>query len=212
MSFYNGLIKVARGPIKLLFRIKIKGRENLPPKEDGFLICANHTSLTDVFVLAASVNRQIYFMAKAELFKIPVLSPLIRALGAFPVNRGGADVSSIKRTVSLITDGKTVGIFPQGTRHIGEDPRQTEVRHGVGLISYRAKCGIIPVFIKTKRRQVKLFRRTEVLIGKPIPYEELGFSDGGMHEYKAAAEYAFDKICTIGETAYAEEAEKNKKD
>ena len=68
-----------------------------------------------------------------------------------------------------IEDGDTVGVFPQGTRHPGKNPRETEVKHGVGLISYRAKCGVIPVFVKTKKRQVKYYPdEYKYKIGKSI--------------------------------------------
>ena len=194
---YNLLVR----PVKVLFGLRVRGLENLPEAGKGYLICANHTSLNDVFIMEAAMDRQVKFMAKKELFKIPVVRSFITACGAFPVDRGGADVESIKNTIGLLEQGDTVGVFPQGTRHPGENPRETEAKHGVGLIAYRAKCGVIPAFIKTKKRQVRLFGKTEFIIGKPIEYEELGFSDGGMKEYRAAADLIFDKICTLGEEA-----------
>lgn len=201
MDSYKVFYGLLAGPVRGVFRIKVTGRENLPKDGRGYLLCSNHTSLLDVFIIEASVDRQVKFMAKKELFSVPLLRRIIRACGAFPVNRGGADVESIKNTVRLIEDGDTVGVFPQGTRHPGKNPRDTEVKHGVGLISYRAKCGVIPVFVKTKKRQVKFFRKTEIIIGKPIGYEDLGFENGGMNEYKAAADRIFDTICTLGENA-----------
>lgn len=195
MGVYQFWYKLLARPLRALYRIKITGLENLPEKGCGYLLCSNHTSLSDVFVIEASLDRQVKFMAKKELFKIPVLKSIITSLGAFPVDRGGADVESIKRTIAMIENGDTVGIFPQGTRHQGEDPRETEVKHGVGLIAYRAKCGVIPVLIRTKKWQVKLFRKTEFIIRKPIEYSELGFSDGGIKEYNAAAEKIFSAIC-----------------
>lgn len=201
MNAYKFYYKLLAGPVRCFFRLKVTGRENLPKDGKGYLLCSNHTSLLDVFIIEASVDRQVKFMAKKELFSVPVLKHIISACGAFPVNRGGADVESIKKTVHLIEGGDTVGVFPQGTRHPGEPPRDTEAKHGVGLISYRAKCGVIPVFVKTKKRQVKFFRKTEIIIGRPIPYEELGFTEGGMNEYKSAAARIFDAICTLGENA-----------
>ncbi len=199
MNTYKIVYGILVWPVRVLFRLKVRGLENLPKKGKGYLICANHTSLNDVFIMEAAMDRQVKFMAKKELFRIPVVRSFISACGAFPVNRGGADVESIKKTIGLLEQGDTVGIFPQGTRHPGEDPRETEVKHGVGLIAYRAKCGVIPAFIKTKKRQVRPFGRTEFIIGKPIEYDELGFSEGGIKEYRAAADLIFDRICTLGE-------------
>lgn len=206
MSAYKNLYRILVHPIRAMFRIKVYGTENIP-ENGGYLICSNHTSLWDVFVIAVSLERQVMYMAKKELFSVPLLGKIISALGAYPVNRGAADISAIKKTVSLLKDENIVGVFPQGTRHPGENPRDTEVRHGVGLISYRAECGAIPVYIKTKNNQVRPFRRAELFIGKPIEYQSFGFKDGGMKEYTDAAEMIFDRICTIGEASQGESSE-----
>ncbi len=201
MSAYSKFHKILKGPVKLVFGLKVHGVENLPEDEAGYLVCANHTSLLDVFLIAVAIEkRQVMFMAKAELFKIPVLKSIIKSLGAFPVNRGGADLASVKRTIGLLKEGNLVGIFPQGTRQRHVDPRTTEVKHGVGMFSYRAGTGVIPIFIKTKDNHVRLFKKTDLYIGESIKNEELGFEGGGMEEYTAAAEKIFDRICTIGET------------
>lgn len=205
MSAYSKVYKILARPIRAIFRLRAHGTEKIP-KSGGYLICANHTSLWDVFIIAVSLRRPVMFMAKKELFSVPLLGRIITALGAYPVNRGGADVGAIKKTVALLEKGEIVGIFPQGTRHPGEEPRDTEVKHGVGLISYRAKCGVIPAYIKTKKNHVRPFRRAEIFIGEPMEYENLGFADGGMKEYTAAAEMIFDRICTVGEASQGDSA------
>lgn len=198
MSFYSGIYKVLARPVRAIFKCRVEGIENMPA-EGGAILCANHTGLLDVVVMSAALNRQIRYMAKKELFKIPLLSRLIRALGAFPVDRGGADVKAIRNTISMIEGGEIVGIFPQGTRCPGVDPRTTEVKNGVGMIAYRAKSNVVPVYIKTKNNKTRLFTKTTIIVGKPIEYEELGYEKGGNAEYKAASELIFDRICTLGE-------------
>ncbi len=135
-------------------------------------------------------------MAKKELFKTP-LSPLIKALGAYPVDRGGADVGSIKKTIELIKEGELVGIFPQGHRQGGRDPRQTEVKAGVGMIAYRSAAAVLPVFVENSRMKTGMFRKNHVTFGKCISFEELGFTSGGQTEYMNASRIIFDKICEI---------------
>ncbi len=198
MSFYSGIYKVLARPVRWLFKCEAENTENLP-EEGGAILCANHTSLLDVIIMSAVLNRQIRYMAKKELFKVPLLSQLISALGAFPVDRGGADVAAIRKTISMVEGGELVGIFPQGTRHPGVDPRTTEVKNGVGMIAYRAKSSVVPVYIKTKNNRTMLFRKTKIIVGEPISYEELGYEKGGNAEYKAASELIFDRICTLGE-------------
>lgn len=200
MSFYNNVYKIFAKPFRLMFGLHIHGEENLP-EEGGWLVCANHTSALDVIIVSLATRRQVMYMANAELFRVPVVRKLLSSLGAYPVHRGGADVTSIKKAISYLEEGDLVGIFPQGTRRPKVDPRTTPVKHGVGLISYRAKRGVIPMYIKTKNNHVRFFKRTDLYIGAPIEYGELGFTDGGMKEYNAAAELVFDRICTIGETA-----------
>lgn len=211
MRFYDFIYKMFHRPVTALFRVTETGAENVPD-EGGYLLCSNHTSLTDVMVIPAMLKvRRPKFMAKKELFKIPLLKQLITALGAFPVDRGGADVGAIKKAISLIGQGEIVSMFPQGHRFSGVDARGTTVHHGCGLIAYRAKCPVIPVYIKTKAKQVKPFRRTEVIFGKPIMPEEFAFTEGGSEEYKRAAALIFDRICDLGEpeTALSAPAEKS---
>ena len=198
MKFYEAIYKIFARPVRALYRVRVIGAENLPA-EGGCLLCSNHTSMRDVVVLAAALPRQPRYMAKKELFKIPLLSQLIRALGAFPVDRGGADVSSIKKSIAMIEGGEVVSLFPQGHRVKGRCARGTPIKNGAGLIAYRSGACVVPAYIKTKAYRVKPFRRTEIIIGKPIANSDLGFVSGGTAEYSAAAHMIFDAICDLGE-------------
>ena len=204
MSFYSGAKKVVSPLVKLLFRIKVKGLENVPA-EGGYLVCPNHTSMLDVVALGAAFNRLLNFMAKKELFKFKPFGALIRKLGAFPVDRGGADVRAIRKAISVVGSGELVNIFPQGGRRKKIDPSKTSVRGGVGMISYHAKCGAIPVFIKSKNNHLHMFGKTEIIIGKPIAYEELGFENGGLREYEKASMKVFAAACSLGGYEYPDE-------
>lgn len=195
MSFFGFIYKVFHRPIKALWKVSAEGIENIP--ETGCILICNHTSFSDVLVLEAASSRQIFFMGKAELFKIPLLKQLIIALGAFPVNRGGADITSIKRTISEIQSGKVVGIFPQGTRQPFVDPRETDVKGGVGMIAYRAKADILPVFIDGEAGRTKIFRKTKVTFGKLIKYDRIPFEIDGKKDYEGATRYVFAKACEL---------------
>ncbi|MBQ7670884.1 MAG: 1-acyl-sn-glycerol-3-phosphate acyltransferase [Clostridia bacterium] len=201
MIFYRVAKFICAPFVRLIFRVKITGKENFP-KEGGYLVCPNHTSLADVVVLAASFKRLLMFMAKKELFKSKIFGWLIRKLGAFPVDRGGADVGAIKNAISLIEQGQLVNIFPQGTRRSGVDPSTTRIKSGVGMIACHTKCGVIPVFIKAKDNHLKAFRRNELIIGKPIEYEEFGFSGDGKEDYDRAARMIFSRVCELGGYEY----------
>jgi 1-acyl-sn-glycerol-3-phosphate acyltransferase len=147
-------------------------------------------------------------MAKKELFKVPVLAPLIRLLGAFPIDRGGSDVGAIKSAVSLVSSGKVLGIFPQGHRYPCVDPRETKTKSGAALIATRAEADIIPAYIVRKNNKFKLFRKTYVIIGERIPFSELNYNKEADGEYARITSFVFDKICTLGEEFEAEQKAK----
>lgn len=202
MIFYKIIRAIFKYPLKLIFGIRVTGRENVPA-DGGFLVCANHTSMADVILVALAMKYQPRFMAKKEALSVPVVGAFLRSLGAFSVDRGGADVGAVKKAISIIEDGGVVSIFPQGHRYPKVAARSTPVRHGAGLISYRAKCGVLPMYIKTKCGKVKPFHRNEIVIGEFIPNEALGFENGGSAEYRAATELIFDRVCDIGVAAGA---------
>lgn len=205
---YSNIYKRVSSLISRLYKLEVVGQENIPA--DGAIVAANHTAMMDVLVLSVAMGgRQVRFMAKKELFRIPLVSSLIRSLGAFPVDRAGADVGSIKTAIGLIENGELLGIFPQGTRQGGKDPRTTPVKAGVGLIAYHTRGCVLPVMIENDKMKVTMFSKTRVTIGKPLYYDDLGFSDGGRAEYTRAAENIFAHICELkyGETQDIDTAE-----
>ena len=196
-KLYRFLQIIFKPIYKLFFRLEVEGLEN-ELKEGACIICANHISMHDIFFIGTHLKRQIYIFAKKELFKNPILGKILRSFGTISVNRGAGDLKSITATIKVLNEGKYVGLFPQGTRIPDKEPSVDDVKGGVGLFAYRSKCSILPVHIKTKNYRVRLFRKVKVTIGKPIPYEELGFEKGNMAEYNAASRYIFERICELG--------------
>lgn len=184
-------------PIRFFNRIKVVGAENIPT-ESGYMIAANHIAAKDVLLIGASCRRQIRFIAKKELFKIPILRSIMRSFGAVKLDRGGSDVAAIRTSIELIKGGNLVAIFPQGHRNPGVEPCDTVIHHGAGLIAHKAECDVIPVCIKTRGHKYRIFRRIEIIFGKPIPHSELGFVSGGKEEYKRATEIIFNSILSLG--------------
>lgn len=197
MSLYGVLKTVFKPFFMLTFGVRVKGLENVP-EDRGFLICANHTSMLDVVMLGAVFEQRLNFMAKKEIFKFPPFAAFFRAVGAFPVNRGGADVHAIKTAVTKVENKEAICIFPQGTRRKGVDPSTTPVRGGVGLIAYHTGCAVVPVYIKTKGNHVRIFKKTEIIIGKPLENNDFAFEKGCRSEYDRAAKLVFSKICALG--------------
>lgn len=185
--------------VGIIFNIRVIGGENEPEKS-GFMVCANHTSATDPIVLCYAFNHhQVRFMAKKEIFKVPLVSQIVRLLGAFPVDRGGGDVGAIKKSVAMLKDGESMGIFPQGHRYPVVNPRETATKNGAALICTKVGCDVVPVYIARKGNKHRLFRRTYVIIGQVIPFSELEYNSDASGEYHRITEIIFDRICTIGE-------------
>ena len=188
------------GFFKLVYRVKIVGREN-EITDKPYIVCANHTSLMDVVMLVIAFKGQINFMAKKEIFKVPILRSFVKAMGGFPIDRKGSDVAAIKKSIGMLNEGNNIGIFPQGTRCPFKNPRDTEVKDGIGMIASRAGVGFMPVYIKTKREKLSLFRRTKIVIGEYISPEELSCDKTGRKKYAHISEYVFDKVCALGESS-----------
>ncbi len=158
-------------PVKVLFRLKIKGRENLSLKEPTIII-SNHKSYIDPIVLGLAVKEPISFMAKDELFHYPVFSFIIRKLYAFPVKRETLDREAIREGIKRLKEGYHLGIFPEGTRIHRKE--LGPFKKGVLLFLKEGNFPILPVAIKGTERLLRrwaflpLFNKIEVRIGKPV--------------------------------------------
>lgn len=201
-AFYATLHFLLAWLARLILCIRVRGRKNEPRRSDGpYLVCANHQTVLDpVFICAATRRQQPHFMAKAELFRVPVLRHLVRWLGAYPVSRGKSDVGAIKHTITMLENGRSVGMFPQGTRCPGKDPRDCRVKNGAGMIAAHAGATVLPVFIKMKEQRWRLFRRVTVIIGEPIPFSAFDYREGETGEYARITHEIYERICALGDT------------
>ncbi len=136
---------VARILLRILFCWRASGVENVP-RRGRVILCANHISWWDPVILACSLQRRVYFMAKEELFSFGPFRWFLRALGAFPVRRGQPDRAAIRHALQLLQEGKVVGIFPEGTRSRTGVLGRSEP--GAALLAVLAKAPVIPVLIR----------------------------------------------------------------
>ena len=160
---YKKYYRILAPILKFIFHVKVTGIENEPGEDVPVFVCSNHISFVDPIVISASLkNRQVRYMAKKEIFDVPVISSLARAFGAYPVDRKKADAGAVKKTIDMLKNGDSVGMFPQGTRCAGVDPATTKVRSGAGMICSRAGATLLPIHIKTKNYKFRLFRKIEM--------------------------------------------------
>ena len=191
-AFWKHLL---RPVFSLVWLLKIKR----PKNEDagrGVIICSNHISALDPVYLALRLRRQVWFMAKAELGKAPVLGGLIARFGV-TVKRGEADVGAIRQSIEILKENKAFCVFPQGTRRKEVHPKDTEFKSGVGMMAYRSKCDVLPAYIYTKGYRARPFRRIKITFGDVIPYDELGFTCGNKQEIDEVSAKIREKILAL---------------
>jgi 1-acyl-sn-glycerol-3-phosphate acyltransferase len=177
--------------IRLLFRERIRGVDNLPP--GGFVLAPNHVSNLDPWPLGMPLwpRRQLHWMAKVELFK-PVVGRIITWGGAFPVRRGEGDEGAIDTAVERVRAGDIVVIFPEGTRkEKGLVKRhQSRPRTGAARVALRSGAPLVPAAIGGTDRLLRL-GPLKVAYGPPVELSDLE----GADEREAAKE-ATDRLMT----------------
>ena len=168
--FYDLVRNILRPVYALMYPSKITGAENIP-SEGGFILCANHCSARDPAFLSVKLRKRRYaYLAKAELFKNPLLRSILgeKGLGAIAISRGQSDIAAMRTALKVISDGGALGIFPQGTRSRDNSP--TPMLNGVSLIALRARGPIIPVYLDGPYR---LFRHVDIRVGPPVDISDL---------------------------------------
>jgi 1-acyl-sn-glycerol-3-phosphate acyltransferase len=141
--YYSGWL-LTRMVSGLIFRIRVTGQENIP-KRGGFILASNHISYYDPPLLGSWSTRQMYFFAKAELFRNRLFGGIIKRTNAIPVKRGTIDRGAVDRALEAISRGYGLVVFPEGTRsRSGEflDPKG-----GLGMLAIRAQCPIVPAYV-----------------------------------------------------------------
>ncbi len=164
-------------PVRLLFRMRWRGLEHVPP--GGFVLAANHTSNFDPWPLGMPLwpRRQLRFMAKIELFN-PVLAPILHAGGAFPVRRGEGDREALETAVRLVRDGEIVVMFPEGTRQRKGLRKKFEARAhtGAARIALAADAPLVPAAISGTDRLTRL-GPLRVAYGRPVAVDDIAGVD-----------------------------------
>ena len=200
MSFYNFARKVCAFFFKMYFKLNIKGTENIPPYGEGIILISNHQSNLDPVMLGLGIkNRKLFFMAKQELFKVPILSPIIKKLGAFPVNRGSKDLGAIKKAETIVNSGRILAMFPEG----GRSKTGNLLRPKVGATKIAISTGkkVLPCAIcySSKRFRANIY----VEYGKPVNVvkimDDLNIKNDELNSknLKMIAEKSWEKVSEI---------------
>lgn len=165
--FYQLAVNVVTVAVKLLFFVRVEGRENIP--EGACVLMGNHKAWIDPFCVAMCArDREIRFMGKKELWGNKVFAWIAKQVRGIPVDRGNADMASIRMSMTVLKAGHTLGIFPEGTR--SKAGHMLPLQGGAALLALRSKCDVVPVYIDG---DYKLFRPVVVRVGKPVEMDDL---------------------------------------
>ncbi len=200
MRFYRFIRALIKPFVFLLYRVKKVGAKNEP--DTPYIVFANHSSFIDPILLAVTLKQSVRFAAKVDLTKHALPRWFFKHLGCVTLNRDGKDMQSIRELVGIINDGTSVGIFPQGTRIPYKIPSSDDALPGFAAIAKMSKATLLPVSIITKRLRPGIFRRTTVIIGEPITYDEyMSCAENPTREQITA--YCFDRVAQRFENADA---------
>lgn len=188
---YPAVHSIVRAAFRIIWRRRVIGREHVPP-QGGLILASNHASLADPPLVATAILRPVFFMAKQELFDIPGLGWLIRQLNAFPIRRMERDVGAFRMAQQVLTRGKVLILFPEGTRQkSGELGR---ARAGVGMLAIRTGCPVVPVYVHNARRIGRL-ARLSVVFGAPL-------SPAGETDYQAFSDKVMAAVARLKENNF----------
>ena len=169
LRFYRFAKVVCNVVCKLWFKLEYYGMENLP-KDRGYILVGNHQSYWDPVMMGLKLDTTLTFMANEKLFHKPVLAPVIRGLGAFPVNLKKPDMTAIRTAKKVVKDGKVLALFPEGTR--SHDGKLLKFKGGVIYIASVTGEDVVPVCI-TYQNGGKFRSRILIRYGRVIPNHEV---------------------------------------
>jgi 1-acyl-sn-glycerol-3-phosphate acyltransferase len=183
---YRIAAMVVKPLMRTWFRIRLEGHDHIP-EAGPVILASNHRSNMDPVLLASAVERPVAFMAKAELFVLP-LGWILRWIGQFPVRRGGIDREALRRTDAVLARGSMLGLFPEGTRGDGDF---SAIHPGLAYIVVRQRCPVLPVVISGTERVRRRFgwlpfaSPVRIVIGPPIDLPQAASDRAGR---RAASE------------------------
>ncbi|MBV8299296.1 MAG: 1-acyl-sn-glycerol-3-phosphate acyltransferase [Candidatus Eremiobacteraeota bacterium] len=167
---------------RTIFRLRVVGAEKVPTT-GPLIVAANHISNFDPPLLGVALPRPVAYMAKKELFAMPVIKQLIPRLNAYPVDRQAGGTAALRASLRLLKEGSAVGIFPEGGRNVSGT---NEEKAGAAFLAAASGAPVVPAAI-VGTRKLRPFRRVTVIFGDPVRVERNRQSDGGDLE-KGAAE------------------------
>jgi 1-acyl-sn-glycerol-3-phosphate acyltransferase len=193
---YTIVETILRPILMFVYRVRITGREHLP--ETGpCVLAANHVSVMDGFFLGIAVTRQVRFMAKMELHRVPIVKQILEGAGAFPVERGADAGRAVAAAVKLLEQGAVVGVFPEGTSLPG---KKRGYKRGAARLALATGAPLVPVALigthltlEPDTHRIRL-PRVRIVIGEPLRVERQEPTQEAATELTARLQEAIESL------------------
>ena len=163
-KLYKFLHPVVTFVLRLAYRPQISGLSNVPA-DGSFIVCANHSSNLDAFLMMCFIGKQhqIHVLAKKELFDSKLLGPIMRGTQMVCVDRSKMDINSVRLSLNYLKNGEKIGIFPEGTRV--SEGESADAKSGIVRLADKTRVPVIPMYIPSVK---PLFRKTPLIFGEPF--------------------------------------------
>ena len=189
--------------MRLFFGLRSRGTEHVPATGPVLLV-ANHVSHLDSPLIGGASPRHLNFLAKAELFQVPLFGGFIRRLNAHPLRREGGDASALRAALRVLKGGGALLVFPEGTR--GEEGRLGTAKPGAGMLAVLGGATVIPVYVRGSGRAWPRGRRfprpanVTVTFGSPLPVTVSGHASR-KDDYEAVSRQMMSAIAGLRDSA-----------
>ncbi|HVQ74283.1 MAG TPA: lysophospholipid acyltransferase family protein [Candidatus Binatia bacterium] len=189
--------------MRLWFRLEVRGTEHVPAAGPVLLV-ANHSSLLDPPLVGGAAPRRLCFMAKAELFRVPLFGRLIRALNARPVRREGAGAQALREALDALRSGQALLVFPEGTR--GDEGDIRPAKPGAGMLAVMSGATVVPVYVSGSGRALPRGRlvprpaKVVVRFGPALSFT-VAPDDARRERYREAAEEMMRAVARLRDAA-----------
>jgi 1-acyl-sn-glycerol-3-phosphate acyltransferase len=200
---YQVLKPLTVAVMRLGFRLETRGCEHVPSDGPALLV-SNHVSVLDPPFIGGASPRELYFLAKEELFAVPLFGRFITALNARPVKRDGSDTRALKTALRLLAEGRALLMFPEGTR--GVEGRLGEGKPGVGMLAVMSGAPVVPAYISgtgralPRGRGVPKLTKVSVAFGPALHFKSRD-GEGRKERYREAAQEMMRAIAQLRDQA-----------
>lgn len=197
---YNIFYSISKALAKVFFSYKVIHPERMI--EEGPLILAvNHSSYFDPPLAGVASKRAVYYLARKDLLKWPLLGPLFPQMNVIPVDRGGNDMSALREVIKKVREGNGIVLFPEGTR--SKDGNLQPGKAGIGLIIAKTKAPILPMRIFgayeafPKGTKGVKFTKIRVVIGEPLHLTPEELKSSSRDSYQQISDRVMEAISKL---------------